>query len=824
VPHAVRRQFGRLLLTTVLLLPACASREERFAEHVARGEQLAAEGRLGDAVIEYQSALDLEPRNAELYQRLGDLLVRKRSFAEAVPFYREAFQLDPERIDAAMSEARLLAFDNPKRARELVQLGLERAPDRPNVQRQRAYVALARGDIEEALLAAQRAALLEPESSAAWSGLGKVHQARILKHQRERTPAAPELFQAALDAFARADGIAKGDARAQVESARVLAAWPGHREQARATHRAAIETAKRLADAEARIFAAKIFDDYARAQHDNALRRESLREVVEANPEDYKAWDDLVILSDGQQVPRGEEVCRELIARLPDDPRAHRVYVRYLLRNRRPADAVAHLRRTLDEGVAAPLLWEQLIDIQIRGNQLADAHASFDRMSDAFPGDPRTRAAEARLALAEGRVADGAAVLRRLVQTHESADSQRMLAVAEQRLGDLPAAVAAIERAIALAPASLELYWVKASIDYDAKNWDKLLIDYQVIAGRGRRLSTSDELRRAQALYEVGKPDAGRVVLQQVLAQPDAPVDAAIEFARREGTARYDAARAALLAAQTRAPNDPRLLEAFVQLELATGHAELALARLDAEIGAGRARPRELLLRAQVLASTGALERAEKDLLRAFEAAPMLPGAVELLFELYRRQGKLAEAQRSFEEAESAGVLHSGARLLLGRLYLSQGELAKAQQAFEKVIADQPDLASARNDLAFVLAERGEQLDRALELARGAQQELGDDPAAVDTLGYVYYRAGRFEEALAELQRAVAPAEKRPGRVAPVHAYHLGLVLQALDRKDEAANAFQRALASGEDFPEAEDARRRLESVLATTPAGANAS
>ena len=101
---------------------------------------------------------------------------------------------------------------------------------------------------------------------------------------------------------------------------------------------------------------------------------------------------------------------------------------------------------------------------------------------------------------------------------------------------------------------------------------------------------------------------------------------------------------------------------------------------------------------------------------------------------------RLAEARRSFEEAETAGVLHSGARLLLGRLYLSQGELAKAQQAFEKVVADQPELASARNDLAFVLAERGEQLDRALELARGAQQALGDNPAAIDTLGYVYYR------------------------------------------------------------------------------------
>ena len=122
-----------------------------------------------------------------------------------------------------------------------------------------------------------------------------------------------------------------------------------------------------------------------------------------------------------------------------------------------------------------------------------------------------------------------------------------------------------------------------------------------------------------------------------------------------------------------------------------------------------------------------------------------------------------------------------------------------------------------------MLAERGEQLERALELARGVQQELGENPAAIDTLGYVYYRAGQLEPALAELQRAVALAEARPGEASPVYTYHLGLVLQALGRKDEAAVAFQRALAGDADFPEAEDARRRLESVRAPSPTGANA-
>jgi tetratricopeptide (TPR) repeat protein len=169
-------------------------------------------------------------------------------------------------------------------------------------------------------------------------------------------------------------------------------------------------------------------------------------------------------------------------------------------------------------------------------------------------------------------------------------------------------------------------------------------------------------------------------------------------------------------------------------------------------------------------------------------------------------------------------LLHPGTRLLLARLYLNQADLAKALPVLEQVVAEQPELASARNDLAYVLASRGEQLERALALAQSAQKPLGENPAAIDTLGYVYYRAGRLDAALTELQRAIALAGSRPGGVSPTYTYHLGLVLEALGRKPEAAGAFEQALASSDEFPEAEDARRHLASLQASATPDANAS
>ncbi len=823
--RSVRRLCGCILVATALGLPACGSREQRFAQHVERAERHTAEGRIPEALLEYQSALEIDPRDAELYQRVGDLLARRREYKDAISYYRQAYELDPERIAAAMSEARLLAFGDPKRARELVQHGLERGADRSDVQITRAHVALASGDLGEAQLAAARAVELEPASRDAWAQLGKVHQARIRKYQVDGKLAPPEIFQSALDAFARVDQIEGGDARARVERGRILASWGGHQVEVLASYRAALELAKQRGDTEARVFAAKAIDDFAQRQSDNALRREALREIVEADETDYEAWDRLVRLADGQRVPAGETVCQELLAKRPDDPRSHRVYASYLLRKRGPADAIAHLRGAIDGGGQAPQLWEQLVTLQIRSDRLPDARATFAELAETFPDDPVTRGTEARLALAAGRFADAAKILRELVKTHETAESQRLLAISEQRLGvDLPAAIAAIDRTIALEPESPEHYRLKARIHFDAKQWGEVIYAYRVLTAVGRKLTASEELRRATAFYENGNVAVGRAALEQILAEPNPPAGAAVEFARREGGANYAVARQTLLAALTRLPSDPRLLEALIQLDLAAGHADLALALIDAEVEAGRARPRLLLWRAQIFVSQGDLARAEAEMLRLFAAVPTLPGAAELLFDIYRRQGRLPEAQRSFEQAEAAGLLHPGTRLLLARLHLSQGELAKAQPVLETVIVEQPGLASARNDLAFVLASRGEQLERALELAQGARQALGENPEAIDTVGYVYFRAGRLDAALAEFQHAIALAEARPEGVAPTYGYHLGLVLEALGRKHEAASAFERALGSSAAFPEAEDARRRLETVRPNPAPDADAS
>jgi Tfp pilus assembly protein PilF len=217
-------------------------------------------------------------------------------------------------------------------------------------------------------------------------------------------------------------------------------------------------------------------------------------------------------------------------------------------------------------------------------------------------------------------------------------------------------------------------------------------------------------------------------------------------------------------------------------------------------------------MRAGILARLKAYTQAEADVLRAFEADPALPGAIDLLYTIYRVQGKLEEARRSFEQAEEAGVLHSGARLLLGRLYLGDGNTERARAMLEQVVVDHPELWTARNDLAFVLAERGEELDRALQLAREAHAASGENATTADTVGYVHLKAGRPEAGLQQFRYAIRLAQGRSEPSDPSFQYHRGLALRALGREGEAVQSFERALEQG-DFPEVDEARRQLEAA-----------
>jgi tetratricopeptide (TPR) repeat protein len=118
-------------------------------------------------------------------------------------------------------------------------------------------------------------------------------------------------------------------------------------------------------------------------------------------------------------------------------------------------------------------------------------------------------------------------------------------------------------------------------------------------------------------------------------------------------------------------------------------------------------------------------------------------------------------------------------------------------------VAIDPRAGVAANNLAWIYAEAG-RLDEALKLATVAQEQL-KRPEAEDTLGWVYYRKGLMQHAIASFERAVSKAPANP-----VYQYHLGLA-QLKDGHDvQGRAALKRALAMKSDFNGADEARKAL--------------
>jgi len=166
-----------------------------------------------------------------------------------------------------------------------------------------------------------------------------------------------------------------------------------------------------------------------------------------------------------------------------------------------------------------------------------------------------------------------------------------------------------------------------------------------------------------------------------------------------------------------------------------------------------------------------------------------------LLGDILVRSGDFAGAAGAYERAldvrgEAMGGREEAALLLqLGGSLEQAGEWGKAKPVLERVVELAPDSAVALNHLGYALADRGEELSRAISLLEKANRIQPDEPAFIDSLGWAFFRAGEHEKALPLIQEA---AMAEPGNSELNE--HLGDVLWAMGRRFEARYAWQAAL------------------------------
>ena len=146
------------------------------------------------------------------------------------------------------------------------------------------------------------------------------------------------------------------------------------------------------------------------------------------------------------------------------------------------------------------------------------------------------------------------------------------------------------------------------------------------------------------------------------------------------------------------------------------------------------------------------------------------------------------------------------------------GDWPAAEADFREALKLEPDQPLVLNYLGYSMVEKGENLDEALAMIQKAVKGQPDDGYITDSLGWVYYRLGRYQDAVAPMLRAV---ELTPDD--PIINDHLGDVLWMVGRKREAEFQWRRALSFGPaDDLDMDRIRKKLDvgldAVLKTEP------
>jgi tetratricopeptide (TPR) repeat protein len=248
-------------------------------------------------------------------------------------------------------------------------------------------------------------------------------------------------------------------------------------------------------------------------------------------------------------------------------------------------------------------------------------------------------------------------------------------------------------------------------------------------------------------------------------------------------------------------------LDGLIAIDIAAGDPARARARVERRL-AQRPDAAVLLLAAKTYQLTGDPGKAESTLRRAAELDPSNPDPREQLGRLYWSQHRTDLAVGQFQAMANVAPRSATPHTMLAAIFQADKRFTDAQRELERAHQLDPADADAANNLAWLYAEHGGNLDVALQLAQQAKVRWPERPDINDTLGWVYYKRGQPGLAISRFKTCI---EREPG--ASTCHYHLGLAYTKTGEARLARQSLATAVKINPNFEGAQDARRVLSTI-----------
>lgn len=214
--------------------------------------------------------------------------------------------------------------------------------------------------------------------------------------------------------------------------------------------------------------------------------------------------------------------------------------------------------------------------------------------------------------------------------------------------------------------------------------------------------------------------------------------------------------------------------------------------------------------RAEALKSSGQTDEAIEVLSRLSQSHPDQPSIFVSLGDMLRSEERYEEATAAYDAAvaliDEPNPRQWPVFFARGITFERTDKWPQAEADFRKALELSPDQPQVLNYLGYSFVEMKQNLDEALDMIQRAVAARPDDGYITDSLGWVFYRLGRYDEATTVMERA---AELTP--VDPIVTDHLGDVYWAVGRRREAEFQWHRALSFEPEEVDAARIRRKLE-------------
>lgn len=755
-----RRRVVPAVTVLLLLCFLACSRNDKLS-YIARADGLASAGKYDEAVLNYRKALQTDPAFGDAYLKLGKLYMTVLNLGDAYAALQRAHELLPERQDVAIAYADVclagyLSDRNRFSQLQTIAKGISsRLLSQPQVT------------FEAHKLAAQ-VLLADHQVDAAIQHLESANAMRPWK---------PEVMLSLFDAM-----LSRGRA-AEVEKLSVEAI-----EHNRSfvplyelMHRHYVSS-KRFEQAEA-----------------------VLRLRIENTPKDPAAT---VRLCEYYRISRPEaaRACADSIAGNPPTPLGLLAAGDFLRRMGNSDGAIEKYAEGVDLGGNRKQDHAtRLVETLVAAGRIPEAKSRVEQIFGKQPGNPYWQRLRAELALdgSPAEIAQSVATLEELAKSFPKDPSfWYSLGRAYEAKKDFSTAAKRYEKATSVDPNYLAprmaISKMLISLGRHHEALARLRGAREIDPGDSRLL-----LLESSAFIAVGEYDKAETLLAGFLKGNSSDLEARIQSAYiqlAKGNTQRAESLFAQLASQTK---DARVPLGLAQTLGTAGRIDAALKVLetsgvDKDSSVERFRA-SLFVRAQRYGQ--AIEIYNRLLAEQPQAADLHAHLGEAHYAL----GDISAAAAAFEKAEKFGKGESFAGMGMALIKLSRGDHKGAIEIYRRVLAREPNNAAAMNNLAFELAERGENLEEALKLASRAVQLQSEIPDFQDTLGWVYLKKNQPAAARKTFENLARKAPRNPS-----YRHHLGAALAAEGSKQQAAVELAAAL----DLKPPAEESRKIEALL----------